>query len=107
MKHRITFSIALILNIVLVSLMGLNPAVQAQNQLRPAGDTGIVKTGPGQQLRVTVAAGDVNNDSIRLRVVRMGYTEGDCTTTGVCKLTLSSQTTSPQITLAPGEALAV
>jgi hypothetical protein len=107
MKHKIKLSIALILSIVLVSLTSPNWAVQAQNNLRPVADTGVIKIGPGQQLRVTVAAGDVNNDNVRVRIVTLGYSEGDCTAAGVCLLSMSSQATSPQMTLGQGEALAV
>lgn len=106
MKQRIILSIALILSIVLVSLTSADQVAQAQNQLRAVGDTGVIKLGPGQQLRVTVAAGVFYND-LRVSYVRTGYTDSECRTDVACKLFVTSQTTSPVIGLSEGEALVV
>jgi hypothetical protein len=97
MKNRVTFSIALVLSVVLLSL-----SVKAQGGMRPIADTGLVTLGPYQVLRATVAAGDVNGDyGIRIRFRRMEYIEqGNIYKVG-------SQSTSAPITLAPGEAASI
>jgi len=100
MKRRITLSIALALSIVLLSLMRPDSTANAQQGGRRfRADTGIITLGPGQVLRVTVAAGDVNgDDAIRVRFRRMEYIEqGNIYRVG-------SQSTSAPLTLASGEA---
>lgn len=107
MKRRIKLSIALTLSVVSLSLMRSDQAVNAQNQMRQVADTGVITLGRGQKLRVTVAAGDINGDeNVRVRIVRTGYSPGNCSDGGVCKLTVAAQTTSAPILLSPGEALA-
>lgn len=106
MKRRITLSIALLMMIVFVALTS-SDSTHAQNQLKPVGGSGLIKVGTGQLLRLTVAAGDVNTDGLRVRIVRTEYAEGECGAGGACRLTVASQTTSPPIQLAAGEALAV
>ena len=104
MKRRITLSIALVLSIVLVSLMSSDSTVKAQPPERFSFDTGNIPLGPHQELRVTVAAGDVNGDDpISVGFRRMEYMQTTCSS-GVCKYTVSSQTTTNPIRLMPSEA---
>ena len=101
MKRRISLSIALVLGMILLSLMSSDSSVQAQNSLRSAADSGIITLGPNQELRVTVAAGDVNgDDNIGVRFTQIGYNMCNASP----KLCESSRTTSNAITLTPGEA---
>ena len=103
MKRRITLSIAIALSIVALSLTSSDTAVSAQNQLRVVGDTGVVKLGPNQVLRVSAVDGDTDGaDFLLFR--RVGYTQDACDG-AVCKLVPSSQTTSSPISLMPGEAV--
>lgn len=108
MKRRIMLSIALSLSVVLLSLMKSDSTANAQNQnqMRQVADTGAVEIGPGQKIRVTVAAGDINSgENVRVRFVRTGYTQ-DCGSGDICKLTAAAQTTSAPVQLSPGEAVA-
>jgi hypothetical protein len=102
MKRRIAFSIALGLSIVGVALLSSDSTVGAQNQMRLVGDTGIVMLGPNQTLRVAATPGDVDGaDFLVFR--RMEYAQNGCNA-GACKYSVASQTTSPTMTLLPGEA---
>lgn len=103
MKHRIIFSVALILSIVLVSLMHSDSPVEAQNGGRSFNyDTGVVTLGPNQILRVTVAGGDVNGDgSFRVRFRQMNYIEQG----NIYRLV--NQTTTAPVQIAPGEAATI
>ena len=104
MKRRITLSIALVVSVLLVSLMSSDSTAKAQQQMRFVADTGMVTLGPNQELRVTVAAGDVNaEDSISVRFKQMEYMQTTCNG-GACKYTVSSQTTTNSIRLMPSEA---
>ncbi len=72
MKSKVTVSIALVLTIML-----LPTALSAQGKLRPIADSGLIRLGPHQVLRVFVAAGDVNGDGISVRFRQMEYMEQD------------------------------
>jgi hypothetical protein len=99
MKRRITLSIALVLSVVLVSLMSSDSTVKAQQPQRFRFDTGVLLLGPNQELRVTVATGDVNaEDSINIRFRQINY--DNCSP----KLCIASQTTSDPVRVAPNEA---
>ena len=102
MKRRITLSIAITLSIVAISLTSSDMPVSAQNQLRVVGDTGVIKLGPNQVLRVGAVDGDTDGSDF-LVFRRVGYTQDACNG-AVCKLVVSSQTTSSPISLMPGEA---
>jgi hypothetical protein len=107
MHRKKTLSIALALSVALVSLMSSDSTAKAQPGGRKfRADTGIVTLGPNQILRVTVAAGDVNGDNVRVRFQRMEYVQGSCGG-GICRLAAASQTTSDPITLMPGEAASI
>jgi hypothetical protein len=110
MKRGITFSIALVMSIALVSVMRLDSTANASRQQRYVADTGLIPLGPNQLLRITVtpqAGGVVPTGSVTFTVDNVGYgTQGTCNG-GVCKHFISSQTTSDPITLAPGEAVSV
>jgi len=103
MKRRITLSIAITLSIVAISLTSSDTAVSAQNQIRIVGDTGVIKLGPNQVLRVGAVDGDTDGSDF-LVFRRVGYTQDACNG-GVCRLVASSQTTSSPIALMPGEAV--
>jgi len=104
MKRKITLTIALVLSIVLASLTSSDSTVKAQNQIRRVGDTGVVTLlGPNQVLRLTVALGDYDgNYSLDFR--RTEYSQGTCSSNGVCRLAVASQTASNPIRLMSGEA---
>jgi hypothetical protein len=103
MKQRIILSLALILS-VLLPPVSLPVTAQTQRPQRFTADTGVVSLGPNQMLRVTVAAGDVNGDAlITVRSRRMEYTQDVCSGGGVCKLAVSSQSTSPPVLLGNGD----
>ena len=99
-------TIALALSIVLVSLMSSDSSVQAQRPQRFTADTGVMTLGPNQLVRLSVAAGDINNDGLPVVVefTSAGYTQGPCNNDGVCKHTVLSQMTTAPIRLMPGEA---
>src|SRR5262245_1888298 len=104
MKQRIFFLVAIILG-VLVSLTASDSRVEAQNQVRVVGDTGIITLGPNQTLRVA-ADPDRDTDAADFLVFRrISYTQNSCTG-GLCKYAASGQTTSAPIQLGPGEAVA-
>ena len=109
MKRRITLSIALVLSFVLVSLASSDSTAQAQLAGRRVADTGIFSLGPNQELRLTLM-GDANGDGkvdaadyVLFR--RMEYGQETCGSDGVCKLVVTSQTTSNPVRLRPGEAV--
>jgi hypothetical protein len=101
MKHRITLSIVLALSMILLTLTSSASKVQAQNNLRFVADSGIVTLGPDQELRVSVAAGDVNgDDNIRVRFTQIGYNMCNASP----KLCEASRATSNALTVMQGEA---
>src|SRR5688572_17164291 len=109
MKRRIPLSIALTLSVVLVSLASSDSTALAQQGRRNVADTGIVSLGPNQELRLTLT-GDSNADGSVdgadfLVFKRMEYGQESCSSDGVCKLVVTSQTTSNPIKLSPGEAV--
>ena len=109
MKGRIALSIALTLSVVLVSLASSDSTALAQQGRRNVADTGIVSLGPNQELRLTLT-GDSNADGSVdgadfLVFKRMEYGQESCSSDGVCKLVVTSQTTSNPIKLSPGEAV--
>ena len=101
MKRKITFSIVLGVGIVLALLMKADSSVGAQNQIRIAGDTGVLKLGPGQILRITASPAG-GNSAVAFR--RMEYMPTDCNG-GVCKLAVASQSTTNPTMVASGEGL--
>lgn len=101
MKRRISLSIALALSIFLVSLMSSDSTVKAQQGRFFAYDSGIVALGPNQVLRIAVVSYRETDFNVRFK--RMEYMQTACNG-GVCKLAVSSQTTTNPITLMPGEA---
>ncbi len=109
MKRRIALSIALALSVVLVLLASSDSTAQAQLGRRRVADTGIVSLGSNQELRLTLT-GDSNADGqvdaadyVLFR--RMEYGQESCGSDGVCKLVVTSQTTTNPIRLMPGEAV--
>ena len=109
MKRRIALSIALTVSVVLVSLASSDSTAQAQQGRRRVADTGIVSLGPNQELRLSLAGdynadGDVDGGDYAL-FRRMEYGQQSCGSDGVCKLVVTSQTTSNPVRLRPGEAV--
>ena len=103
MKRRITLSIAIVLSVALVSLITSDLRVDAQNQIRVIADTGLIKIGPGQILRLTATpAGGINTVSFR----RMEYMQTTCDG-GVCKLAVASQSSTDPTLVGPGEAASI
>jgi hypothetical protein len=102
MKNKLTISLGLIFSVVMICLMSPLSSVYAQNEIRPAGDSGMITLGPNQMLRLTVAAGDVNgDDDIRIRFRRSEYIEQG----NIYKI--GSQSTSAPILLRRGEAASI
>jgi hypothetical protein len=104
-----TLSIALALSVALLSLASSDSTAQAQPGRRRVADTGIVSINPNQMLRLTLfgdADGDRDVDGADFLVFRrMEYGQESCSSDGVCKLVVASQTTSNPIRLRPGEAV--
>lgn len=106
MKRRITISVALALGILLCVVASASTA-SAQLPADFRTDTGIVKLGPNQMLRVRVAAGDLNADeTVTVSFNRMNYTQGPCSG-GVCRLVSAGTVTAGPYTLASNEAVAL
>jgi hypothetical protein len=109
MKRRITLSIALVLSVVLVSLASSDSTAQAQPERRRVADTGILSLAPNQELRLTLmgdADGDGKVDAADYVLFRrMEYGQESCSSDGVCKLVVTSQTTTNPVRLRPGEAV--
>jgi len=101
MKRRITLSIALALSIISVTLMSSDRTAQAQSQVSFFADTGVIKLGPNQILRITLES---STGDILIKFRRFGYEQAICSGDGICRLTVVSQTTSNPIMLMPGEA---
>ena len=110
MKRRIALSIALTLSFVLVSVGSSDSTAQAQpGTKRVVADTGILSLGPNQVLRLTLT-GDFNVDgnvdaAAYVLFRRMEYGQETCSSDEVCKLVVTSQTTTNPIRLRPGEAI--
>jgi len=105
MKRRIRLSIVLTLSFVLVSLASSASTAQAQPGRRKVADTGIVSIGPGQELRLTATEDGDSDGADFLVFKRMEYGQESCSSDGVCKLVVTSQTTTNPIRLRPGEAV--
>ena len=109
MKQRITLSIALVVSLASLSLPFFVTTTQAQQASTKARfDTGVVTLGPQQVLRLTVDWGDGKPDAVDaadyVLFRRMEYGQ-TCDSDGVCKLVVTSQTTTNPIRLRPGEAV--
>jgi hypothetical protein len=109
MKHRITLSIALVVTFASLSLPFFATTTQAQQRsTKFRFDTGVVRLGPQQILRLAVDWGDGKPDAVDaadyVLFRRMEYGQETCGSDGVCKLAVTSQTTSNPIRLSPGEA---
>lgn len=102
MKRKITLSIAFLASVVASVWVSSNSPVLAQNQLRVAGDTGVIKLGPNQTLRITVL--DDSGGSERVAFRRLGYMPGACDD-GVCKSSVSSLVQTSPIPIRQGEAV--
>jgi hypothetical protein len=114
MKQRITLTIALTVSVVLVSLASSDSTAQAQPERRRVADTGILSLAPNQELRLTLlrltlmgdADGDGKVDAADYVLFRrMEYGQESCSSDGVCKLVVTSQTTTNPVRLRPGEAV--
>jgi hypothetical protein len=100
MKHRNIFSIALILGALL--WLSFAPAAFGQQAgRRLIVNSGVIRLGVGQTLRITIN-GQAGNDTLSVRFRRMYYVGS--ATGGVWKTTNVVQDTSGPITLAQDEA---
>jgi hypothetical protein len=96
-------TLSLVLTVcVLLSLVSLPSSASGQQPRRFTADTGIITPGPNQITRITVIG--MGDTTLTVRFRQMEYMQDICNSNGVCKLTVSSRTTSAPITLAPGEA---
>ena len=107
MKRRIILSIALVLSVAILSLMKSDSTVNAQPQRLFPYDTGIVRLGPNQILRVTLVnrSRDIN-DVYLVRFTQQSYMQTTCDG-GVCRYEVSGQTTSDPVMLAPSEGASI
>ena len=110
MKWRLPLTIAVAVSLILVSLMISDSTAHAQTESRRVvADTGVVSLGPNQVLRLTLT-GDFNADGTvdaadYVLFRRMEYGQETCGSDGVCKLVVTSQTTTNPVRLRPGEAI--
>jgi hypothetical protein len=113
MTRRITLTIALALSVVFLSLMSSDSTAVAQQRMKFRADTGLVKLGRNQVLRLDVTFDrDVNNniaDEARalVRFSTVKYVQGGCNSDGVCKHITAGSVTSGPYTLASGEAASI
>ena len=101
MKRRIILAIMLVLSVTFESQLSSDATVQAQPAQKFRFETGVVKLGPNQIMRITVDWGDGTAGSVRFG--QTAYTQDGCNADGVCKLTGTNTFTGP-IALMPGEA---
>src|SRR5204862_8102532 len=105
MKQRITLSIVLVVSLASLSLPFFATTTQAQQvSVKARFDTGVITLGPQQVLRLTVDWGDGKPDAVvdaadYVLFRRMDYGQQTCGSDGVCKLVVTSQTTTNQIRL--------
>ena len=101
-----TRSVLIVIAIALLSMPGFGPTAQAQPPQRFEWDSGVVPLGLNQVLRVGITLQtDTGEILIKFQSRRMGYSQGPCNG-GVCKHTLTMQSTSGDV-LAPGEAASI
>lgn len=98
LKSILALSIAIVF-----CVLALSTTAAAQSGSKPIADSGMITLGPKEVLRLTVVAGRVNNDNVRVRFRLIEYTAGMCDGPA-CKHVVLSQTTSAQIVLDANEA---
>lgn len=103
MKRTIALAVALGVSVTLLTLATSGSTTRAQQRGRLFHwDTGVVRLGPNQVLRLT---GDWNGDvdtTVGFREIKYG--QGNCSGS-VCRLITLGTTTSGPHTVAPGEAI--
>lgn len=109
MKRRIVLTVAFSLSVILMSLASSDSTTKAQQRGRLfQWDTGVVKLGPNQVLRLFGDAngdGDVDgNDYLVFREIKYGQSACDGS---VCKLVTLSSTRNGPHKLIPGEAISM
>jgi hypothetical protein len=108
MKRKITLAVALAVSVTLLSLASSDSTTQAQQRGRLFHwDTGVVKLGPNQALRIMGdwdGDGDVGTTDVAFREIKYG--QGACNGP-VCKLIILSTTESGPQRLAAGEAISL
>jgi hypothetical protein len=110
MKQRITLSIALVMSLVLISLIGSATTANAAPPQRYVADTGTVTLGPNQILRLTVVSnpgGRLPAEDISLNFTVLKYQHGACNDSSVCMHTILSQTTTDPVTVRRGESASI
>ena len=99
MKRTMTFSVALLLSLVLLSLATSDSKAERRPRFRA--ETGIIgPLGPDQSLRINVVSHAP--ESISFNFAEMNYTPGPCDGS-VCQQMLASQTSSGPIHLDPNQ----
>jgi len=105
MKYKITFSIALVLSIVLISLMNSDSTAQAQRNRSYLYDSGVVRPGPNQMLiGLLVPSGFQDSQMINVRSRQMQYAQDSCTGS-LCKHSVASETVSEPVSLVSDEGM--
>ena len=108
MKRSITLAVAFAVSVILLSLASSDSTTQAQQPGRLFHwDTGVVKLGPNQALRIMGdwdGDGDVGTTDVAFREIKYG--QGACNGS-VCKLIILSTTESDLHRLAPSEAISL
>jgi hypothetical protein len=99
MKRKLRLLLVVTLS-VLLSLVSLPAPAQGAPPQSFRFDTGLIIPGP-HLLRIAVVGMGTTILTVRFR--QMEYVQDICNPSGVCKLAISSQSTSAPITLAPSE----
>ena len=97
MKCILTFCVTIVF-----CVLALSTIATAQGGIKPIADSGMITIGPKEVLRLTVVAGN-NNDNVRVRFRLIEYTAGLCNG-AECKHVIMSQSTSAPVRLDAGEA---
>lgn len=84
MKRKITLLATLVMSIVLILMT--SSAAMAQSRANRVLDSGVIKLGPNQSLRLSVAVGDINDDGVPfIGVQTLKYSQENCQG-GICVL---------------------
>ena len=94
------------MSVVTLSLIKSDLTVNAEPPQKFKWDTGIVTLGQNQILRVVSVDGELGGGIYGEVIRRIEYQQTVCEA-GICKNAIASQTTSPQLTIAPNESASI
>ena len=84
MKRKSILAITLVLGLAFASQLSSDATVRAQPAQKFRFETGVVKLGPNQIMRITIDWGDGTANAVRFGGA--GYNQSACNVDGVCKL---------------------